>query len=306
MQERATFFSDGVQLVGTMWIPDDYRKGDKWPILVDFHGLTADYRLAGIQEGASRFWNEAGYIVLAFNFRGYGESGGEPRRVTMMQEVIDVSNAITYVQHRPEVDPERIVLEGWSLGGGVAAYAAAVDQRVKATISHWGAGDGYAWLKSLWRLSEWRKLLKELDEDIEQRVVYGKPSKMVPLEHIAHVEGREYEFEKEWEKKGLFGGMVPLSYFESILNFKPMEVVDRISPRPIFFQHPIVETFVEYNQSIMLYDKAKEPKKLWLIKPSEVASHFDVYNGREGGPGFFNTVMQVSIDWLKQYVPPRA
>ena len=91
-------------------------------------------------------------------------------------------------------------------------------------------------------------------------------------------------------------------YFESIINFKPEEVIDKISPRPIFFQHLVVDC----EESAIMYEKAREPKKLWILPESDVPTHSDVYKGCDGGPGFFNTVMQVTIDWLKQYITPRG
>lgn len=194
MEEKIIFYSDGIPLVGAIWIPDDYRPGEKWPGVVSVHGITCDYRIGGKQSGhqagQSRHLNKAGYIVLSFNFRGFGESGGERKKITMMEEVTDVRNAITYLQTRQEIDPERIALTGWSLGGAVVTYTAAVDTRAKATVSHWGIGNGYRWLKSSWRLPEWRALLRKLDEDRKQRVLTGE-SKRVPLDHIWTMAGRE-------------------------------------------------------------------------------------------------------------------
>jgi fermentation-respiration switch protein FrsA (DUF1100 family) len=305
MEEKATFYSDGIQLVGTIWIPDDYHKDEKWPGVISVRGISADYRMGGFQAAQARHLNKAGYIVLSFNFRGFGESGGERKAVTMMEEVADVRNAITYLQQRPEIDPERIALTGWSLGGAVVTYVAGVDQRVKATVEHWGPGNGYRWLKSIWRLHEWRALLKELDEDKKQRVLTGK-SRRVPLEHIWAIAGTEAEIEAGWVKQDLFGGMLPLTFFESIINFKPEEVVDKVSPRPIFFQHDAGSILVDCEEAIIMHEKAREPKKLWIIPEADVSMHWDLYKGSDGGPGFFNTIMQVTIDWLKQYIPSRG
>jgi len=305
MEQEISFYSDGIKLVGALWLPDDYRAGEKWPAVISVAGITSDYRLGGHRAAQAWHFNKAGYAVLSFNYRGYGESGGKRKVVTMMEEVADVRNAITYIQQRPEIDPERIILTGWSLGGAVVTYAAALDDRAKATVSHWGIGNGYRWLKSCWRLPEWRALLRELDEDIKQRVFTGK-SKRVPLEHFWVLAGNEAAVEDEWKKKGWIGGMIPLSFFESIINFKPEDVVDRISPRAIFLQHPAVEMAVDCEESVMLYEKAREPKKLWLIPESELPNTYDVFHGVDGGPGFFNQVMEVTIDWVRQYVPPRG
>ncbi len=89
-------------------------------------------------------------------------------------------------------------------------------------------------------------------------------------------------------------------------KINPIDVVDQISPIPLLIIQGEKDPIIFKHHAEQLYKKAKEPKKLWLIQPSEVPTHFDVYNGREGGPGFFNIVMKETIDWVKQYMPPRA
>ena len=64
-----------------------------------------------------------GMATLAFNFRGVGGSGGGYDQ--MRGEVDDVVAALTYLAKRPEVDPGRIGLAGYSFGGLMAMLAAA-------------------------------------------------------------------------------------------------------------------------------------------------------------------------------------
>lgn len=62
-----------------------------------------------------------GWNVLCFDYRGYGRSGGRPTREGT---IVDGCAAVDYVQARPEVDTDRVVLLGQSLGGAVGIVVA--------------------------------------------------------------------------------------------------------------------------------------------------------------------------------------
>ncbi len=63
-----------------------------------------------------------GLNVLLFDYRGYGKSGGRPREAGLYR---DAEAAWDYLTTKRGEAPERIVLMGRSLGGGVAAWLAA-------------------------------------------------------------------------------------------------------------------------------------------------------------------------------------
>jgi uncharacterized protein len=48
-------------------------------------------------------------------------------------------------------------------------------------------------------------------------------------------------------------------------SYDPIRYVDRISPRPVFFIHGDLDTIVPMRMSQELFQKAKEPKKLWIV-----------------------------------------
>lgn len=58
-----------------------------------------------------------GFNVFTFDYRGYGRSGGTPQRQGIHDDCV---SAITYVQGRPDVDPNLLVILGQSLGGANA------------------------------------------------------------------------------------------------------------------------------------------------------------------------------------------
>jgi len=71
----------------------------------------------------------SGWNVLCFDYRGYGRSGGRPSRRGTVEDTLA---AIRYARSRPDVNPERIVLFGQSLGGAVALVAASERRGVRA------------------------------------------------------------------------------------------------------------------------------------------------------------------------------
>jgi pimeloyl-ACP methyl ester carboxylesterase len=114
---------------------DDALTGpDGRPAVVMAHGLggTKDSGLAPFAEGLSA----AGLDVLAFDYRGFGASGGEPRQtVSMARQVEDYRAAMRAAQDLPGVDPGRLVLWGVSLSGGHVLAAGAGRDDVAAVVS---------------------------------------------------------------------------------------------------------------------------------------------------------------------------
>jgi cephalosporin-C deacetylase-like acetyl esterase len=82
----------------------------------------------------------AGISALAYDHRGWGHSdvaAGKPRHGSAPWEQIrDYKHAVSYVQNRPDVDPERIGVWGSSFSAGHAFVVAAIDRRVKAVVGH--------------------------------------------------------------------------------------------------------------------------------------------------------------------------
>lgn len=76
----------------------------------------------------------AGYGSLLYDLRGHGTSGGE-QIVLGWPDVMDVEAAVSYLQTRPEVNPDRFGIVGWSLGGQIALRAAAEIDAIQAVLA---------------------------------------------------------------------------------------------------------------------------------------------------------------------------
>jgi fermentation-respiration switch protein FrsA (DUF1100 family) len=109
--EEVTFASgDGTPLSG-WFVP---ARGKAIGTVIHFHGnaqnMTAHFSYVD--------WLPAeGFNVFTFDYRGYGRSGGTPRRQGVYDDGVA---AIRYVQARPDIDPNALFILGQSLGGANA------------------------------------------------------------------------------------------------------------------------------------------------------------------------------------------
>lgn len=79
---------------------------------------------------------ERGFLTIAFDPSFTGESGGEPRNINSPDiNTEDFSAAVDYLISRDDVDAEKVGICGICGWGGFALNAAAVDTRVKATVT---------------------------------------------------------------------------------------------------------------------------------------------------------------------------
>ena len=120
------------------------------PCVVLAHGFggTVD---SGLMPFAERF-AAAGLDALAFDYRHFGTSDGQPRQLLSISgQLEDYEAAIAFARSLDGVDPDRIVLWGSSYSGGHVVAVAVADGRVAAVISEVPAMDGVATLLNLAR-----------------------------------------------------------------------------------------------------------------------------------------------------------
>ena len=113
------------------------------PVVVMAHGLagTKDSGLAQFGQHLAA----AGYHVLAFDYRGFGASGGTPRQtVSVAAQQDDYRAAVDAARKLPGVDPTRVVLWGVSLAGGHVLAVAAGRDDIAAVVSLTPLVDGVA------------------------------------------------------------------------------------------------------------------------------------------------------------------
>lgn len=130
--EKITFNSkDGTQLEG-WFIPTTLHKNPKDAIgtVIHFHGnagnLTAHYPLIS-------WLPEQGFNVFTFDYRGFGNSQGEPNFKGVFE---DANAAINLVRANPKIDPSKLLVLSQSLGGNnaISALGSGNNQGIRAIV----------------------------------------------------------------------------------------------------------------------------------------------------------------------------
>jgi pimeloyl-ACP methyl ester carboxylesterase len=135
--EEVTIPANGFGLAATISKPA--QGGPRLPTVILVSGSSVTDRdeiVAGIPifaQLASSLADE-GFIVVRFDKRGTGQSGGRPESATYDDFSADVRAVISYVAKRKDADPKKIGLIGYGEGGWIALSTAGKDNRVAALI----------------------------------------------------------------------------------------------------------------------------------------------------------------------------
>ena len=93
--------------------------------------------------------------------------------------------------------------------------------------------------------------------------------------------------------EGKIPDAMPLACAEAILEYSPEDVVHKISPRGALFIAVENDAVTPEEQSVKLYEKAGEPKKLVLYKQT---THYGIYND------YFDDVAANVVDWYNRHL----
>ncbi|PPE72535.1 alpha/beta hydrolase [Solimonas fluminis] len=202
------FHSQGTRCAGTLLLPPRAKRP---PVIVMAHGFGA-IRAAGLYAFAERFV-KAGYAVFLFDYRGFGDSEGEPRHwVSPRRHLQDWKAALVHVRKLPQVDASRLVLWGSSFSGGHVLQTAAEDGSVAAVIAQVPHVSGLASvskvpLASLVKLSV--AALRDVAGSLVGRPHYsrivGKPGELAAMSSAESWDGYMALFPEgaRWENKVL-------------------------------------------------------------------------------------------------------
>ena len=145
---KVDIYSEGIRIGGTAYHLEEHA-GKKLPTVILSHGWGGT--AAMLRPQAERL-AQAGYFALVIDYRGWGESdarwvrdeaapaGSDARRelrevVHPLDQATDLFSAVHWAMGEPMVDAGRVGLWGTSFSGGLVAYVAARDPRIKAIVS---------------------------------------------------------------------------------------------------------------------------------------------------------------------------
>lgn len=135
-----TFKSGNYQLAGNLYAPEGFDASQKYPTIV----FTPPFNQVKEQMGAlyGRKLAAKGFLFLAFDHTGYGDSEGDIRNYeNAFIKIEDVHNAISFLCTLPYVDRDQFYGVGACAGGGYMALTAVTDKRMKAIATVCGMLD---------------------------------------------------------------------------------------------------------------------------------------------------------------------
>ena len=293
--QPVSFFSEGTRLSGDLFLPEGLNPGERRAGILLCHGYTGVRNL--YLPDTAKALTDAGYVVLTFDYKGWGDSDGPKARLSPYGRVLDSQAALTFLGAQSMVDKDRLGIYGTSYGGATVVWTAAVDPRIKAVVSVVGIGNGRRWMRSVRHPDEFADLLARSEQDRIQRVLTGK-SEYVDRNSVLLPDRQSLELATAARKNNPNAvGEIPLEYIDDTLGFHPEWIVDKISPRPVLFITSDDDRLVPPDESESLYAKAGQPKKLITLKGW---GHYEVYAGEA-----FRQVIEPTLAWYREHLPAR-
>ena len=112
------------------------------PVIVMCHDFIGVQGIL-LPEVAQAFARD-GFVVVTFDYRGFGDSGGERGRLKVAAQQLDIREVMRWVRTNPVLDERRIGLWGTGLGGGHALCVAYQNPQVRCVVSQIPVLDGEA------------------------------------------------------------------------------------------------------------------------------------------------------------------
>lgn len=271
----------GLKIAGDLYTAKDIDLSKKHPTLI----VGAPY--GGVKEQGPCVYAselaERGFVVLTFDQSFMGDSEGEPRHVSSPDIFTEnFSAGVDYLGLQNFVDREKIGVIGICGSGGFSLSAAQMDTRIKAvatasmydmTVAGRGAMDKETIQKAKEKLSKQRWIDAENNFPEYLPVFPEHPIDEVPAE-LGEPAAEWFRFYalKRGHHPGARGAFTSTSDL-AFLNYRLLDYIDEISPRPILF---IVgdrahSKFFSENA----YAAASEPKEIHVVEDAE---HIDLYD----------------------------
>lgn len=234
----------------------------------------------------------AGFAVLIFDYRGFGDSEGE-KKLSPSVQLQDLRNAVTYLTTRDDVDADRIgVFGSGGTGGGNAVLLAAVDDRVRAAVSQLPVANGRDWLHRMRSEYEWLDFLKGLDEDRRERVTTGKGRLVHPREEIMVPTPERRATTVKADVDSRIPTAVSLAAADEILEYDPLSAA-RTLTTPLMVIGIEGDATTPTDHAVAIYEAAKGPRSLVMQRHT---THYAAYDK------YWETVTPAIVDWFDTHL----
>jgi hypothetical protein len=287
--ETVELWSEGARLCGWLHRPNDPRA--RSPFIVQGPGWLglADAKLYRPYHEA---FTAAGFSVLIFDYRGFGESGGDRGTLSPAWQIEDWRNAIAYMRGRDDMDAARAAIFGsGGTGGGNAVAVAAEEPSVRATISQVPVADGRDWLHRMRPEHEWVAFLASVEADRRARAAGGTGTTVHPRQGIMVETPERRASSVKADVDARIPTEVPLAAAQGILEYRPIEEAPRV--RGLMVVAVEDDAVTPTDHAVRLYEAAAAPKRLVVQRNT---THYAAYQQ------YAAEVIPLMVDWLRALV----
>jgi dipeptidyl aminopeptidase/acylaminoacyl peptidase len=235
---------------------------------------------------------DAGFGVLVFDYRGFGDSDG-PRELSPAVQLQDLVNAVTYLTTREDVDADAIGVFGTGgTGGGNAVLLADADPRVRAAVSQVPVADGRDWLHRMRSESDWLAFLAALDEDRRLRATTGEGRRVHPREEIMVPTAERRTTTIKADVDDRIPTAVSLAAADEILDYRPIDAARRLrTPLMVIGVEGDATTPTDHAEA--LYEAAIGPRRLVMQRHT---THYAAYDR------YWETVTPLIVEWFDRFL----
>lgn len=286
-----SYFSGGAEISGILRLPDT---DGPYPAIVQGPGWLG-LKDAKLYLPYHEALTAAGFAVLIFDYRGFGDSGGDRGTLSPSLQLEDLINSVTYLQTRDDVEPDRIgVFGSGGTGGGNAVLLSARDPRIRCAVAQVPVADGSDWLKRMRREYEWYEFLERLEIDRRKRVTSGSGEMVNPREEIMvpTPERREAAVKKDVDDR--IPTSVPLAAAEDILAYRPIDHAAKA--RNLLVIGVENDAVTPTDHAVALFEAAPDPKQLIMQRNT---THYAAY------AQYGETVIPRIVGWFEAHMRDR-
>ena len=287
----ANIMSEGVRLHAELFSLKTLA-GKQLPTIIMAHGwggTAANFRRDAVDLAG------AGYLVIIFDYRGWGESdsrviltGQAPTKreglrftaevmevrevVDPLEETTDWFNVIHWTMGEPMVDKNRIGLRGSSYSGGHVVYVAARDPRVKVIVSQVGS----------------------LDSRPKAVSIAGGEADQIKLAYDEATKRARGELGYPAPRARVIGNLQGGPIRDHLLLYAPVEDAGKLKNcAALFIVAEKEELFDNKDHAKLAYDRMTGPKK-YVEVPG--ITHYGIYTTAR------DQAIKLAIEWFDQYL----
>jgi fermentation-respiration switch protein FrsA (DUF1100 family) len=278
------FKSAGLNLAGHLYRPPGASPFTRTAGIV-MVGPISSVKEQTLPHYAERF-ADAGYTVLTFDSRSFGESEGTPRFHYDPNQVIeDYANAVSWLMGQEGVDPGRVAVVGVCMGGGYAVSVGARDKRVKAVVSIAGGYNIGGTFQQLLGVDGFAGYYRKINDLVTRQYRTGEVqyiptiaqtlSEDIPVAAMPNAEAYSYYDRTSKADAPNWSRTMTAASLEPFLIYNAVAHAPLVAPTPLLIIHGTTDFALLPEYAQQAYEAAVGPKELiWM----ETHNHIELYD----------------------------